>query len=120
MDAMASQFSSVSIVDSAVCSGADQRIYQSSASLAFVRGIHRWPVDSPHKGPVMRTKFPFDNVIMIRLMPSESVYTFYNNHQVNIVSQLYKRANYKSKYVVLNPAEFNANAGLCHCYVFQR
>ena len=35
-----------------VCSGADQRKHQSSASLAFVRGIHRWPVNSPHKGPV--------------------------------------------------------------------
>ena len=35
------------------CSGADQRKHQSSASLAFVRGIHRWPVDSLHKGPVM-------------------------------------------------------------------
>ena len=38
---------------------------QSSASLAFVRGIHRWPVDSPHKGPVTRKMFPFDDVIMI-------------------------------------------------------
>ena len=27
-------------------SGADQRKHQSSASLAFVRGIHRWPVNS--------------------------------------------------------------------------
>ena len=34
-----------------------------SASLAFVRGIHRWPVNSPHKGPATRKKFPFD-VIM--------------------------------------------------------
>ena len=38
---------------------------QSSASLAFVRGIHRWPVNSPHKGPVMWKVFPFDDVIMI-------------------------------------------------------
>ena len=30
----------------------------------FVRGIHRWPVNSPHKGPVTRKMFPFDNVIM--------------------------------------------------------
>ena len=37
---------------------------QSSSSLAFVRGIHRWPVNSPHKGPVMRKMFPFDDVIM--------------------------------------------------------
>ena len=37
---------------------------QSSASLAFVRGIHRWPVNSLHKGPVTRKLFPFHDVIM--------------------------------------------------------
>ena len=47
-----------------VQSGADQRNYESSALLACVRGIHRWPVDSPHKAPVTRNMFPFDNVIM--------------------------------------------------------
>ena len=46
------------------CSGADQRKHQSSASLVFVRGIHRWPVNSPHKGSVTRKMFPFDDVIM--------------------------------------------------------
>ena len=45
-------------------SGADQRKHQSSASLALVRGIHRWPVNSPHKWPVTRKKFLFDDVIM--------------------------------------------------------
>ena len=45
---------------------ADQRKHQSPASLAFVRGIHRWPVNSPHKWPVTRRIFPFDDVIMIR------------------------------------------------------
>ena len=45
------------IVHSTVCSGADQRKHQSSASLAFVRGIHRWPANSPHKGPVTRKIF---------------------------------------------------------------
>ena len=44
--------------------GADQRKYQSSASLAFVRGIHRSSVNSPRKWPVTRKMFPFDNVIM--------------------------------------------------------
>ena len=53
-------------------SGADQRKHQSSASLAFVRGIHRWPVNSPHKGPVTRKMFPFDDVIMLRLVLSTS------------------------------------------------
>ena len=33
--------------------------YQSSASLAFVRGIHRGPVNSPHKWPVTRKCFHF-------------------------------------------------------------
>ena len=47
-----------------VISGKDQREYQSSASLAFVRGIHRGPVNSPHKRPVMRKVSPFDDVIM--------------------------------------------------------
>ena len=38
--------------------------HQSSASLAFVRGIHRWPVHFPHKRPVTRKIFPFYDVIM--------------------------------------------------------
>ena len=60
MGAMASQITSLTIVYSAVYLGENQ----SSASLAFVRGIHRWPVNSPHKGPVTRKMFPFDDVIM--------------------------------------------------------
>ena len=64
MGAMASQITSLTIVYSTVHSGADQRKHQSFASLAFVRGIHRWPVNSPHKGPVTRRMFPFDDVIM--------------------------------------------------------
>ena len=43
-----------------------QRKHQSSASLAFVRGIHRWPVNSLHKIPLTRKMFPFDDVIMWR------------------------------------------------------
>ena len=64
MSAMASQITSLMIVCATVYSSADQRKLH-SASLAFVRGIHRWPVNSPHKGPVMRKMFPFDNVIML-------------------------------------------------------
>ena len=37
---------------------------QSSASLAFVPGIHRWPGNSPHKWPVTRKMSPLDDVIM--------------------------------------------------------
>ena len=49
MGAMVSQITSISIVYSTVWSGADQGKYQISALLAFVKGIHRWPVNSPHK-----------------------------------------------------------------------
>ena len=40
------------------------RKHYGSASLAFVWGIHRGPVNSPHKWPVTRNMFPFDDVIM--------------------------------------------------------
>ena len=52
MSAMVSQITGVSIVCLIVNSGADQRKHQSSALLGFVRRIHRWPVNSPHKSPV--------------------------------------------------------------------
>ena len=73
MGAMASQITSLTVVYSTVYSGTDQRKYQSSPSLAFVRGIHRWPTNSPYKGPVTRKMFPFDDAIMLRLV---HVYTF--------------------------------------------
>ena len=64
MGAIASQVTSLTSVYSTIYSSADQRKHQSSASLAFVRGIHRWPVNSPHKGSITRKMFPFDDVIM--------------------------------------------------------
>ena len=66
--AVASQITSFTSVYSTVYSGADQRKRQSSASLAFVRGIHRSPVSSPHKWPVTRKMFPFDDVFMISII----------------------------------------------------
>ena len=60
---MASQITSLTIV-STVYSDADQIKHQRSASLAFVRGIHRGPVIYPHKWPVTRKMFQFDDVIM--------------------------------------------------------
>ena len=68
MCTMASQITSLNIVYSTVYSGADQRKHQSSASLAFVRGIHRWPANSPQKGPLTRKMFPFDDVIMLKML----------------------------------------------------
>ena len=64
MGAMASQITSLSIVYSTVYSRRTSKEHQSSASLAVVRGIHSWPVNSPHKGPVTRKVFPFDDVII--------------------------------------------------------
>ena len=66
MGAMASQITSLAIVFSTVYSDADQRKHQRSASLSFVRRIHRRPVNSPHKWPVTRKMFPFDDDIMLR------------------------------------------------------
>ena len=59
--AIAPQITSLTIVYSTVYSDADQRKHQNSASLAFVRGIHRGPVNSPHKWPVTRKIIPFDD-----------------------------------------------------------
>ena len=60
MGAIASQITSLTTVYSTIYSDADQRKHQSSAPLAFVRGIHRGPVNSPHKWPVMWKMLPFD------------------------------------------------------------
>ena len=84
MSTMASQITGISIVCSTVFSGADQRKHQSSASVVFVRGIHRWPVDLPHKGPVTRKMFPFDDVIMWIVM----VTTSYGHDTITIVITL--------------------------------
>ena len=67
MGAMVSQITSLMIVYSSVYSRADQ----SSSSLAFVRGIHRWPLNSPHKGPVTRKMSSFDDIIM-KILHSET------------------------------------------------
>ena len=63
MRAMASQIPDIPIVCSIICWGTDKK-HQNFESLAFVRGLHRWQVDSPHKGPVPRKMFPFDDVLM--------------------------------------------------------
>ena len=64
MTTMASKITSLTIVYSIIYSDADQRKHQSSASPAFLWGIHRSPVNSLHKVPVTRKMFPFDDVNM--------------------------------------------------------
>ena len=76
MGSIASQITSLTIVYSIVYLDADQRKHQSSASLAFVKGIHRGPVNSLHKWPVTRKVFPFHDAIMFPRPPySQPAYT---------------------------------------------
>ena len=49
MSTITSQITSLTIFCSTVFSSTNQRKYQSSASLAFVRGIHRSPVNFSHR-----------------------------------------------------------------------
>ena len=79
-----SQITCLTIVCSNVYSGPDQRKYQSSASLAFVRGIHQGLVNSPHKWPVTRKMFPFDDVIMDTTNIMINTFSVqYTNQQMN-------------------------------------
>ena len=74
MRRIASPITSLTIVYWTVYSGADKRKYHSLASLAFVRVIHRGPVNSPHKWSVTRKMFPFDVVIMQNDKHSHAAY----------------------------------------------
>ena len=75
---MASKFTGVSNVYSTIYRGVDQRKQQSSASLAFVWGIHQWPLNSSHKGPVTRKMFLLDDVII-----SWTVWNCSNHHIIH-------------------------------------
>ena len=79
MGAMASQITSLTTVYSTVYLGADQRKHESSASLAFVWGIHRPPGNSPHKWPVTRKMFPFDDVIMGSMVVADRLVLIYRH-----------------------------------------
>ena len=85
MGAMASQIISLTIVYSTVYSGTYQRKHQCSTSLAFVRGIHLWPVNSPHKGPVTRKMFQFDDVIMITLHNKSAIQFTYDSLPLSVL-----------------------------------
>ena len=78
MGTMTFQITSFTIVYSIVYSSVDQRKQKSCASLDFVRGIQRWPMNSPHKRLVTRKMFPFDNVIMCYSLHIMAVYHAYN------------------------------------------
>ena len=88
MGTMASQITSLTIVYSTIYWDADQGKHQSSVSLAFVQGIHRWPVNAPHKGPVMQKMFPFDDVIMISHTDIHICYVSINSQQMTPITGL--------------------------------
>ena len=76
-----------------VCSGVDRGKHQSSASLAFVRGIYQSPVNSPHKWPVMREMFPFDDVIIMvsKILLCLPTYIFFfklADNQINLIKKV--------------------------------
>ena len=98
ISAIASQITSLTIVYSTVYSGADQRKYQNSASLAFVRVIHRSPVNSPHKGPITRKMFPFDDVIMNQMKTANS----YTNCIISVSSQTARTADLSQCRLILH------------------
>ena len=109
MGALASQITSLAIVYSTVYSGADQRKHQSSASLAFVRWIHKWPVNSPHKGQVMRKMLPCDDVIMadFRSSPTDTT-EFFNQIGVHIVTfQLFSTSIFEKAHNLGTKNNFN-------------
>ena len=81
MSTMASQITSLTIVYATVYSGVVQRKHQRSASLAYVQGIHRWAVNSPHKETVTRKIFPFDDVIMV----DANFLCHFRGHLANII-----------------------------------
>ena len=112
MSAMASQITNLTTVCSTAYSGADKKKHQSSTSLAFVRGIHRWPVNSPHKGPVTRKFFPFDDVIL----GFAAIITFTNRPGVNLSAGLLDWLYVPSLYrlfipLVLKQSAFNWTNG---------
>ena len=64
MNAMASKITSVSIVYLKSAQAQIKENIKAPRHWPFVRGIHRWPVISPHKGPVTRKMLPLRDVIM--------------------------------------------------------
>ena len=104
MGAIGSQITSLTIVYLTAYSDADQRKHQSSASLAFVRGIHRMPVNSPHKGPVTRKKFPFDDVIVLPVWYQAVIWT--NADLLPIDPREHISMKYDSKCIFVEENEF--------------
>ena len=75
MSAIASRITSLTIVYSTVCSRRRSKKTSKIRVTGLCEGIHRWPVNSPHKGTVTRKMFPFEDVIVKRLTGQVSTST---------------------------------------------
>ena len=114
MTVMASQITSLTIVYSTLYSGADQRKHQSSLSLAFVSEIYQWPVNSPHKGPVMRKMFPFEEVIMIDHKSSSLKSFNYDMKWVIIVSLFHGKSVIQGSFSLVTTGTAARNETNCY------
>ena len=122
MSAIASQITSLTIVCSTVYSDADQRKHHSSALLAFGRGIHRGPVNSPHKWPVTRKMFPlmtsswYERILVFPGWSSYQYRKFFCGDKTVVWSSYpHNRISYTDKMASLywtNPQ--------CHIYVLRK
>ena len=110
MGAIASQIPSLTIVCLTVYSDADKKNHQSSAPLAFVRGIHRGPVNSPHKWPVTRKMFPFDDVIMVPTI-TWHVWILVIHRMTHQNSPVFKRTDCS---MIVNVASASSLSGRAH------
>ena len=77
----------------------DERKHQSSASLALLRGIHRWPVNIPHKGQITRNIFTFDDVTMSRKILTSLNLCFFSSSCISFNAHL----NTKLQFKMTNP-----------------
>ena len=91
MTTMASQITSLTVVYSNVYSDADQKKTSKLRVTGLCVGKSPGPVNSPHKGPVRRKMFPFDDVIMIKENDYElsSWYTMCIRYNMTIITLYY-------------------------------
>ena len=126
MSELASQLTSRTIVYTSVYSDADQRKHQGFAPLAFVRGIHRRPVNFPHKGLVTRKMFPFDDVIMYHsrspIWLPHSRESSHEEHPVELSAQNrtlhFNSPLYKMRYLFIRCCKNQVKCSSRHCVLF--
>ena len=120
MGAMASQITSLTIVYSTIYSDAEQTKHQNSASLAFVRRIRRWPVNSPHKWPVTRNFFSIRWRHHVPLSLNGCICIFMKkwqkNHSTHNIKYFIDRLNEKSLniYIYIYMSKFIAYARITY------